>query len=214
MTASTVEFTRFLLDTGCLTFGDFTTKSGRRTPYFINTGTFQTGPQLSLLAEFYARAITEHFGDVDVLFGPAYKGIPLAVATAMRLAEDDRTVTFSSLRKEAKDHGDTGAWLGHVPTAGEKVLIIEDVTTAGTSVRESMPVLQEAGAEVVGLVIAVDRQERGTGEESALTEISRSFGIQTATIATIDDIVAAMGDTLDAETRARITAYRDEFGGR
>lgn len=213
MSATTAEFTRFLLDTGALRFGDFTTKSGRKSPYFVNTGTFQTGAQLALLGEFYASKIQECFGEVDILFGPAYKGIPLAVVTATMLAEDGREVAYSSLRKEVKDHGDTGAFLGRAPQAGDRVVIIEDVTTAGTSVRESMPVLQELGADVVGLVIAVDRQERGTGTKAALAEIEETYGIKTAAIATIDDIVAAVADELDDDLKARIKAYRDEFGG-
>ncbi|MGL4831499.1 MAG: orotate phosphoribosyltransferase, partial [Propionibacteriaceae bacterium] len=177
MALSPELFTDFLLSSGALTFGDFTTKSGRKTPYFINTGTFHTGPQLALLGEAYAGTILDQMGPVDVVFGPAYKGIPLAVAAATALAEDGLSVSYSSLRKEAKDHGDTGSWLGHIPTAKERVVIVEDVTTAGTSVRESMPALLQTGCTVVGLVIAVDRQERGTEALSALTQISQTYGI-------------------------------------
>lgn len=212
MTDTTAQFTQFLLDSKALVFGDFTTKSGRQTPYFVNTGRFQTGAQLALLGRFYAATIRERFGEVDVLFGPAYKGIPLAVAAATALAADGEDVAFSSLRKEEKDHGDKGAWLGREPQPGDRVVIVEDVTTAGTSVRESMPVLQAAGAEVIGLVIAVDRQERGTGTSSALAEIGETYGIQTAAIARIDDVVEAVHDDLDDDLRQRIAAYRSAYG--
>lgn len=213
---NTAAFIDFLLDAEVLTFGDFVTKSGRSTPYFINTGKFQRGPQLTQLGAFYAAAALNHFGDFDVLFGPAYKGIPLSVATAMALAEHGRDVAFSSLRKEEKDHGDKGSWLGRVIQPGDRVLIIEDVTTAGTSIRESMPALQAAGAEVIGLLIAVDRQERAseTSTTTALAEVGTTHGIATAAIATIDEIVATLraADRLDADTLSRIAAYRAQYG--
>lgn len=210
----TAAFIDFLLESEVLTFGDFVTKSGRSTPYFVNTGRFQSGPQLARLGEFYADAALEAFGDFDVLFGPAYKGIPLSVATSIALAARGRQVAFSSLRKEEKDHGDKGAWLGRSVQAGDRVVIIEDVTTAGTSIRESMPSLRDAGAEVVGLVIAVDRQERGTGEQTALAEVGETWGIPTASIATIDEVVGTLRDQarLDEAMLGRIAAYRAQWG--
>ncbi|MCT1459116.1 orotate phosphoribosyltransferase [Aestuariimicrobium sp. p3-SID1156] len=210
----TAAFIDFLLESDVLTFGDFVTKSGRSTPYFVNTGKFHSGPQLARLGEFYADAALDAFGDFDVFFGPAYKGIPLSVATSIALAARGRQVAFSSLRKEEKDHGDKGAWLGRSVQAGDRVVIIEDVTTAGTSIRESMPALRDAGAEVVGLVIAVDRQERGTGERTALAEVGETWGIPTTSIATIDEIVGTLRGQgrLDEAMLARIAGYRAQWG--
>lgn len=210
----TAAFIDFLLESEVLTFGDFVTKSGRSTPYFVNTGKFHSGPQLARLGEFYADAALDAFGDFDVLFGPAYKGIPLSVATSIALAARGHQVCFSSLRKEEKDHGDKGAWLGRSVQAGDRVVIIEDVTTAGTSIRESMPALRDAGAEVVGLVIAVDRQERGTGERTALAEVGETWGIPTTSIATIDEIVGTLHGQgrLDEAMLARIAGYRAQWG--
>ena len=212
-----------LVDCGALTFGDFVAKSGRPTPYFVNAGKVGSGPQLRALGTLYADAIYETFGtDVDVLFGPAYKGISLAVATGIALAEHhgrDLGVCFD--RKEVKDHGEGGSLIGHDLTDGDRVVIIEDVTTAGTSIRESLPKLRAtADVEVVGLVVGVDRRERGSRDDvSALDEIADAHGLRTVALATVDDIVAHLRDReveghrilTDADL-SRMAAYRAEYG--
>ena len=216
------EFIDFLVESGALTFGDFETKSGRRTPYFINLGNVRRGPQILQLARFYARAVLERFPDgVDVLFGPAYKGIPLVTATSLVLAAEHGTdVAFSFDRKEAKDHGEGGTLVGHVPRDGERVLILEDVTTAGTSIRQTVPLLRRtAHVELAGLVVAVDRQERGSGGEAALSELSPEFSMPTGAIVTIDEVVESLRDrqvggrsVLGPADLERIAAYRAEYG--
>lgn len=186
------DFIEFMVDSEVLTFGDFTTKSGRKTPFFINTGNYKTGKQLKKLGEFYAAAINEEFGEnFNVLFGPAYKGIPLSVTTAIALSDKYNTeVVYCSNRKEVKDHGDTGILLGGKPKAGDKVVIIEDVTTAGTSIYETVPIIKaQADAEIIGLIISVDRMERGKGEKSALTEINETFGMKTSAIVTMQEVI-------------------------
>ncbi len=214
------DFIEFMLECEVLRFGDFLTKSGRRTPYFINTGHYDSGRRLRRLGEFYARAIVEHIGtDFDVLYGPAYKGIPLAVATAAALDARhglDVGVTFN--RKQAKDHGEGGNLVGHPIRDGLRIVIIDDVVTAGTSVNESMTLLRQAAAvEVKALVVSVDRQERGSGSLSALADVAATHGIETAAIVTLDDILAylehsgnALGD--DADLVERIRAYRAAYG--
>jgi orotate phosphoribosyltransferase len=221
------DFIRFMLSAGALKFGDFTTKSGRKTPYFINTGAYKTGAQMEKLGEFYARALFEAHGlEVDNLFGPAYKGIPLAVSTVMslnRLFGVDITYTFN--RKEAKDHGEGGALVGFDYTGWKgsevcRVVLIEDVTTAGTSVRESLPLIQKEGkAKAIGLVVSVDRMEKGSGERSALREIREEHGIRTTAIVTFKDLVAFLeteeGDTYllsDATLLSRMRGYRELYG--
>ena len=218
------EFVEFLLDTGVLAFGDFQTKSGRRTPYFLDFARFSRGSEVRRLGAFYAQAIRARLGeDFDVLFGPAYKGIPLVVASALALAsEHGRDVSFCFNRKEEKDHGEGGRLVGHSLRDGERVLIVEDVTTAGTSIRETVPLLRAAAKiQLAGLVVAVDRQERGTGEQSALRELEREFGMPCFAIATIDEIVATLAGEnragrarLDPDLLARIHAYRAQYGGR
>jgi len=185
------QFIEFMVEAGVLTFGDFTTKSGRKTPYFINTGRYSTGAQLTRLGDFYASAIEQAIGrSFDVLFGPAYKGIPLVVAASMALERRGHDVGFCFNRKEVKDHGEGGALVGAALTDGARVLIIEDVTTAGTSIRETLPLLRAAAAvELAGLVVSVDRQERGSGERSALQEIQSEFGLKTFAIVTIDEVL-------------------------
>jgi orotate phosphoribosyltransferase len=220
-------FIRFMLSAGALRFGEFTTKSGRQTPYFINTGAYRTGAHLEQLGEFYARALAEAHGrDFDNLFGPAYKGIPLAVAASMslnRLFGHDVTYTFN--RKEAKDHGEGGllvgydykAWAGETPC---RVVLIEDVTTAGTSVRESLPLIQAGGkARAVGLVVSVDRMEKGAGERPALREIREEYGLKTAAIVSVLDLIAYLETEegapyleQDASLPARMRAYREQYG--
>ena len=186
------EFIEFMVDCGVLKFGDFTTKSGRKTPFFINAGFYRTGSQLRKLGEYYAKAIEAAFGlDFDVLFGPAYKGIPLSVAASMAISEFyHRDIRYCSNRKEVKDHGDTGILLGSPIYDKDKVIIIEDVTTAGTSIGETMPILKAQGeVSVLGLVVSVDRMERGQGEKSALSEIEEVYGIKTTSIVTMEEVV-------------------------
>jgi len=218
------EFIDFMLECDVLRFGDFTAKSGRKTPYFINAGRYRTGAQLERLANFYARAIRERLGDqFDVLFGPAYKGIPLATATATSLFRNyGHDVGFCFNRKEAKDHGEGGSLVGHDLRDGTRVLIIEDVTTAGSSIRETVPLLQAAArVQLVGLVVSVDRLERGTTDRNALAEVSERYGMPAFAIVTIDDIIAhlrartvAGQPLLDDETYRRVLAYREEHAGR
>jgi orotate phosphoribosyltransferase len=218
------DFIEFMVRCDVLTFGDFTAKSGRKTPYFVNTGRYRTGAQLSRLARFYAAAIVRELrGEFDVIFGPAYKAIPLAVATAMALHEDHaREVGFCFNRKEAKDHGEGGVLVGHTLRDGDRVLIIEDVTTAGSSIRETVPLLRAAAdIKLVGLVVSVDRMEKGAGEKNALAEIRETYGMQTLSIVTIDEIMAHLRTTpvdertvIDDATYARMLAYRQQYGGR
>ena len=168
------EFIEFMIDCEVLKFGDFVTKSGRNTPFFVNTGFYRTGAQLRKLGEYYAKAIESKFGfDFDVLFGPAYKGIPLTVATTMAISQFyDKDIKYCSNRKEVKDHGDKGILLGSPIADGDKVVIIEDVTTAGTSIQETLPIIKAQGdVTVAGLVVSVDRMERGQGEKLSLIHI-------------------------------------------
>lgn len=219
-TAQRTAFIQLMLDSGVLTFGDFVGKSGRKMPYFVNAGNYRTGGQIAALGAFYAERIAHEFGDdVDVLFGPAYKGIPLVTATAVALHQRGRDIALCFDRKEAKDHGEGGVLVGHVPTAGDRVVIVEDVTTAGTSIRQTLPLLARTGASVVGLVVGVDRQERGTTTRSALRELAEEFSIRTVSLCTIDDIVATLSAidvadkyALQADDLARIAAYRAEYG--
>ena len=206
------EFIEFALGHDALRFGEFTLKSGRVSPYFFNAGLFNTGARLAALGSYYAAAIAQSGLEVDVLFGPAYKGIPIAAATAVQLAEQHgRDVPWAFNRKEAKDHGEGGTIVG-TPLAG-RVLIVDDVITAGTATREVLPLIQDAGATLAGIVVSVDRQERGRGELSAIQEIGRDYGIRVHAIVTFDDIVAylrssgAHGEHLDA-----MLAYRAEWG--
>jgi orotate phosphoribosyltransferase len=221
------EFIRFMLSAGALKFGDFTTKSGRKTPYFINTGAYKTGSQMEKLGEFYARALSQAHGDkVDNLFGPAYKGIPLAISTVMALNRffgQDLSYTFN--RKEVKDHGEGGALVGfdYALWKGSescRVVLIEDVTTAGTSVRESLPLIQSTGkALAVGLVVSVDRMEKGSGERSALREIREEHGIKTTAIVSFEDLLSYLetGEgkehlSGDAALVSRMREYRARYG--
>jgi orotate phosphoribosyltransferase len=215
------KFIELMLEADVLSFGDFTGKSGRRMPYFVNAGRFRTGAHLERLAGFYADALDRSFGQAfDVLFGPAYKGIPLATATAMVLSRRGHDVAFAFNRKETKDHGEGGLLVGQDLFAGCRVVVIEDVTTAGTSIRETVPLLKAAAeVELVGLVVAVDRQERGQGTESALSEVGREFGMKTASIVTIDEVVAYLREVpvggqmrITEETYGRILEYRQAYG--
>ncbi len=218
------EFIEFLVSCGVLRFGDFVTKSGRRTPYFIDTGRYRSGEEIDRLARAYARAIVERPAlEFDVLFGPAYKGIPLVVATALVLwREHGRKVGFCFNRKEAKDHGEGGLFVGHDLTDGDRVLLVEDVTTAGTSIRETVPLLRaKAKIELAGLLVSVDRMERGRGEKSALDELSEEFKMPAFSIVDLDEIVEHLSHRriegrviLDEAMLGRIRAYRCEYGPR
>ncbi len=217
-------FIDFMCESGVLTFGDFTTKSGRKTPYFVNTGLYSTGAQMATLGDAYAEAALERFGDgFDVLFGPAYKGIPLVVATAAALhRRADRDVPLVFNRKEAKDHGEGGVLVGHRLKDGDRVLILEDVTTAGTSIRETVPLLRAAAeVEIAGLLVSVDRMERGpSGNGSALTELSDEFSMPTAALVDLDAIVGHLAPgsrsphALGAEQIEAIGRYREQYGAR
>lgn len=216
------EFIEFMVDCGVLKFGDFVTKSGRKTPFFVNTGFYRTGAQLRKLGEYYAKAIESKFGmDFDVLFGPAYKGIPLSVATSMSISEFyGKEVKYCSNRKEVKDHGDTGILLGSPLSDGDKVIIIEDVTTAGTSIGETMPILKAQGnVEAMGLVVSVDRMERGQGVKSALKEIEENYGLKTTAIVTMEEVVEHLYNKpyngtiiIDDKLKTAIDAYYEQYG--
>ncbi len=219
----TASFVDFLLASDVLTFGDFTTKSGRSTPYFLDFGRLGTGGQVDTIGRAYADHVVATFGDdVDVLFGPAYKGIPLAVATAVSLCRDHgRDVAWTCNRKEVKDHGEGGRLVGHAPTDGQRVVIVEDVTTAGTSIRETVPLLMAAAdVEVVGLVIAVDRLERHTRDDvTALAQVAEEFDLHATAITDVDAIVAELtsphrtdDDVLGTDDLERIRAYREQWG--
>jgi orotate phosphoribosyltransferase len=225
VTTADPAFVDLLVRADVLSFGDFVTKSGRPTPYFANFGNVRTGAHIAELGRFYADRITEVFGDgVDVVFGPAYKGIPLAVATASALASvHGRDVGFAFDRKEAKDHGEGGSLVGHRLRDGDRVVIVEDVTTAGTSVRETVPKLRAAAdVDVIGLVIGLDRRERGpSGGTSALDGLAAEFGLVGTALASIEEVVDLLVDrSVDGEvvlTRAdadRIAAHLAEHGPR
>lgn len=215
------EFIEFMVRSDVLTFGDFTTKSGRQTPYFVNAGKYRTGPQLAALGTYYAAAIQHGWPDgVDILFGPAYKGIPLVATASIALAGEGRDVGYCFNRKEAKDHGEGGILVGAMPEDGSRVLIVEDVTTAGTSIRETVPILQATAAvEMVGLIVSIDRQERGTGELSALAQVSQDFDMPARAIVTLDEVVEHLHGReidgvvhIDDEMLARIDGYREQYG--
>ena len=221
MEAYKKQFIEFMVRAGVLTFGDFTTKSGRKTPYFVNTGLYRTGDQMRRLGEFYADAIETGVGtDYDVLFGPAYKGIPLVVTTAVALSARGRDVSFCFNRKEAKDHGEKGVIVGHQPSDGDRFLIIEDVTTAGTSIRETVPILRHAAnVELAGLVVSADRKERGTGNDTALAEVGREFAMPTFAIVTVHEVIDHLSENdvdgvrhLTDDLKAKMLAYLAEYG--
>lgn len=218
------EFIEFMVDCGVLRFGDFVTKSGRKTPFFINTGFYRTGSQLRRLGSFYAQAIKSAFGlDFDVLFGPSYKGIPLSAAAVIAISEDyDRDIRYCSNRKEIKDHGDKGILLGGPLGAGDRVVIIEDVTTAGTSIAETMPVIKaQGGPDVIGMAVSVDRMERGQSEKGALAEISAKYGFKTTSIVTMSEVIEHLYNRpykgrviIDDSIKAAIDDYYKEYGAK
>lgn len=213
------DFVDFMLKTGALKFGDFTLKSGRKSPFFMNTGLFNEGEQLDKLGEFYATAIYEKYGtNFDVLFGPAYKGIPLAVATAMKLSQKYglNNVRYCSNRKEIKDHGDTGILLGSKLKDGDRVIMIEDVTTSGKSMEETVPIVRSQGdIQIVGLMVSLDRHEVGQGGvKTALKEVSELYGFPTAAIVSMPEVVDYMEDQnqLNGTILDAIESYYAQYG--
>ena len=218
------EFIEFMVDSNVLKFGAFTLKSGRKSPFFMNAGAYVTGTQLRRLGRFYAQAIYENYGlDFDVLFGPAYKGIPLAVATAMAFSElYDKDIRYCSNRKEIKDHGDTGILLGSELHDGDKVVIIEDVTTSGKSIDETFPILKEqANVDIVGLMVSLNRQERGKTQINALAEIREVYGIETSAIVTMEEVIAYLYNKnyngkvlIDDAVKEAIDAYYVQYGAK
>ena len=218
------EFITFMVRAGVLTFGDFTTKSGRRTPYFINTGNYKTGAQAAKLGDYYAACIQQNLPDgVDCLFGPAYKGIPLAVAAASSLYRNyGRDLPYSFNRKEAKDHGEGGVMVGCRPQDGDRVVIVEDVVTAGTAVRESIELFQHvADVKMRALIVSVDRMERGTRACSTLDELREDYGIAVYPIVTVREIIAFLHNReldgrvyIDDEMKGRMEAYLEQYGAR
>lgn len=216
MEAYKQEFIDFMLESKVLKFGDFTLKSGRKSPFFMNAGGYVTGQQLMKLGEYYAKAIVDTYGtDFDVLFGPAYKGIPLAVVTAIAMHTlYGKEVRYCSDRKEAKDHGaDKGGFLGSKLQDGDRVIMIEDVTTSGKSMEETVPkVRSAANVEIVGLMVSLNRNEKGKGNKTALKEVSELYGFPTAAIVSMPEVIAYLGDQLDPELKAHIDAYYQEYG--
>ena len=216
------EFINFMVESEVLKFGEFTLKSGRKSPFFMNAGAYVTGTQLRRLGEYYAKAIHDNYGlDFDVLFGPAYKGIPLAVATSMAISElYGKEVRYCSNRKEVKDHGDTGILLGSKLKDGDRVVIIEDVTTSGKSIEETFPILKsQADVEIKGLMVSLNRMERGKGTRSALDEIKDLYGFPTAAIVSMADVVEHLYNkeingkvVIDDQIKAAIDAYYEQYG--
>ena len=217
------EFIEFMVESQVLKFGEFTLKSGRKSPFFMNAGAYVTGTQLRKLGEYYAKAIYDNYGlDFDVLFGPAYKGIPLTVATTMAISElYGKDIRYCSNRKEEKDHGDTGILLGSKLKDGDRVVIIEDVTTSGKSIEETYPILKaQADVVVKGLIVSLNRQEVGkSGNKVALDEIKELYGFNTAAIVTMDEVVECLYNkevkgqiVIDDELKAAIDAYYAQYG--
>jgi len=205
------DFVDFMLEIGALKFGEFTLKSGRVSPYFFNAGQFNQGNHLSQLGQFYAQAIEASGIKFDVLFGPAYKGIPLVATTAIALNETfNRSVPYSFNRKEAKDHGEGGSIVGH-PLEGD-ILIIDDVITAGTAIKEAKDIINANGAKTKGVVVALDRQEKGKGELSAIQEVEQNFGIAVVSIINLSHIVDYLKANNDKNIISRIESYRSQYG--
>ncbi len=205
------DFIRFAVQQKVLCFGEFQTKAGRLSPYFFNAGLFNDGAALRNLSQFYAQAILASNIPFDMLFGPAYKGIPLASGTAIALAEQGHNVPYCYNRKEAKDHGEGGTTVG--AKLQGRVLIIDDVISAGTSVRESIELIRSAGAEPCGVVIALDRMEKGQSELSAVQEVQRNYGIPVVPIATLDDLLGYLqGEAGMVQNLSAVQAYRDRYG--
>ena len=217
------EFIEFMVESNVLKFGDFTLKSGRKSPFFMNAGAYVTGSQLRRLGQYYAKAIHDHYGDdFDVLFGPAYKGIPLSVATTIAFSElYGKEIRYCSNRKEIKDHGDTGILLGSKIKDGDRIVIIEDVTTSGKSIEETFPIIQAQGkVEILCLMVSLNRMERGKGDKmTALDEIRETYGFKTGAIVTMEDVVEKLYNKecqgkiiIDDAMKASIDAYYEQYG--
>lgn len=216
------QFIEFMVDSKVLKFGEFTLKSGRKSPFFMNAGAYVTGTQLRKLGEYYAKAIHDRYGlDFDVLFGPAYKGIPLAVATTMAISElYGKDIRYCSNRKEVKDHGDVGILLGSPIKDGDRVVIIEDVTTSGKSIEETFPIIQAQGnVEIKGLMVSLNRMERGKGTKSALDEIKEKYGFDANAIVSMADVVEHLYNKpyqgeiiIDDKLKTAIDAYYEQYG--
>lgn len=218
------EFIKFMIDSDVLKFGDFTLKSGRKSPFFMNAGAYVTGSQLMKLGEYYAKAIHDAYGDdFDVLFGPAYKGIPLSVATTIAYSRlFNKEIRYCSNRKEEKDHGDAGILLGSKIKDGDRVVIIEDVTTSGKSMEETVPIVRAQGdVRILGLMVSLNRMEKGKGDKSALEEIKDLYGFETNAIVSMADVVECLYNKevegrviIDDELKGRIDAYYEEYGAK
>jgi len=218
------EFIDFMVESNVLKFGEFTLKSGRKSPFFMNAGAYVTGSQLKKLGEYYAKAIHDKYGDdFDVLFGPAYKGIPLSVATVIAYSElYGKEIRYCSNRKEEKDHGDVGILLGSKLKDGDKVVIIEDVTTSGKSIEETFPILKAQGnIEIKGLMVSLNRMERGKGEKCALDEIKDLYGFETGAIVSMSEVVEHLYNkenngkvVIDDTIKAAIDEYYKEYGAK
>ena len=218
------EFIKFMIDSDVLKFGDFTLKSGRKSPFFMNAGAYVTGSQLMKLGEYYAKAIHDAYGDdFDVLFGPAYKGIPLSVATTIADSRlFNKEIRYCSNRKEEKDHGDAGILLGSKIKDGDRVVIIEDVTTSGKSMEETVPIVRAQGdVRILGLMVSLNRMEKGKGDKSALEEIKDLYGFETNAIVSMADVVECLYNKevegrviIDDELKGRIDAYYEEYGAK
>ncbi len=218
------EFIEFMVESQVLKFGEFTLKSGRKSPFFMNAGAYVTGSQLRRLGQYYAKAIHDHYGtDFDVLFGPAYKGIPLSVATVIAFSElYGKEIRYCSNRKEEKDHGDAGILLGSKMKDGDRVVIIEDVTTSGKSIEETFPIIKAQGnVEIVGLMVSLNRMERGKGTKSALEEIQELYGFQANAIVSMADVVEHLYNreclgriVIDDTIKAAIDAYYEQYGAK
>lgn len=224
MEAYKQEFIEFMVDSQVLKFGEFTLKSGRKSPFFMNAGGYVTGSQLRKLGEYYAKAIHDNYGlDFDVLFGPAYKGIPLSVATTMAISElYGKEIRYCSNRKEVKDHGDTGILLGSKLKDGDRVVIIEDVTTSGKSIEETFPIIKaQADVEIKGLMVSLNRMEKGQGEKSALVEIKEKYGFDANAIVTMAEVVEYLYNReykgniyIDDTIKKAIDAYYEQYGAK
>ncbi|MCC8075376.1 MAG: orotate phosphoribosyltransferase [Clostridiales bacterium] len=218
------EFITFMVRSGVLTFGDFVTKSGRKTPYFVNTGNYKTGAQAACLGDYYAACMNDHLGDdVTALFGPAYKGIPLVVAGSASLYRNyGRDLPYCFNRKEAKDHGEGGSMVGYKPQDGDVIAIVEDVVTAGTAVRESIELFRQvADVKITTLFVSVDRMERGTRDCSTLDELRQDYGIQVWPIVTVREIIDFLHNRpidgkvyIDDEMKGKMEAYLEQYGAR
>ena len=216
------EFIEFMVESDVLKFGDFTLKSGRKSPFFMNAGAYVTGSQLKRLGEYYAKAIHDNYGDdFEVLFGPAYKGIPLSVATTIAFSElYGKEIRYCSNRKEVKDHGDTGILLGSKIKDGDKVVIIEDVTTSGKSIEETFPIVKAQGdVEIIGLMVSLNRMEKGKGDKCALDEIKELYGMQANAIVTMDEVIEHLYNkpcqgkvVIDDAMKEKIDAYYAQYG--